>query len=125
MRHLRTWVQKYPELSEAFGTWCAECLAPHGLIAAGSQTTFIIDEIEPMMATRLLNDIRRQVAEGEATGMAKGEAKGKAEGAIATRRSLVASGALTVDAARAQVEALRRLGTISAGIARDALKRLG
>jgi hypothetical protein len=76
-----------------------------------------IDEVEPMMATRIMQDIRRQVAEGEA----RGEAKGMLE-AI---RQLARTGAITVDAARIQVKALVKAKRVPQASAKEVLAQLG
>ena len=114
---LRIWLQGKPALREAFGTWYAESLAPTGLLRLPRGGRVSIDEIEPMMATRIMQDIKRQVAEGKA--------EGKAEGMAEAIRQLVKSGVLSIDAARTQIKALLKAKKISAQIAKDGLSRLG
>jgi predicted transposase YdaD len=114
---LRSWLKDRPDLREALGTWYAESLAPTGLLKQPKSGRMSIDEVEPMMATRIMQDIRRQVAEGEA----RGEAKGMLE-AI---RQLARTGAITVDAARIQVKALVKAKRVPQASAKEVLAQLG
>ncbi|MBA3700485.1 MAG: Rpn family recombination-promoting nuclease/putative transposase [Planctomycetes bacterium] len=114
---LRTWLKDRPDLREALGTWYAESLAPTGLLRLPRNGRITIDEVEPMMATRILKDIQRQVAEGKA--------EGKAEGMIDAIRQLVRSGALSIDAARVQIRALAKTKKLSTSLAKAALIQLG
>jgi predicted transposase YdaD len=125
MHALGAWLKDRPDLREAVGTWYAEALAPTGLLKVPRSGRISIDEVEPMMATRIMQDIRRQVAEGTAKGEARGEARGEAKGMVEAIRHLVRSGALTVDAARVQVRALLRTKKIPAALAKEALAQLG
>lgn len=128
VRALRAWL-KDPALRETIGTWYADALAPTGLLTMPKSGRITLDEVEPMMATRIMQDIKRQIAEGEAKGEARGEARGKAEGEakgkIAEIRRLVSKGRLTVDAARAEIEDLIATKTIPKTLGREALGQLG
>jgi predicted transposase YdaD len=92
-----------------------------------------IDEVEPMMATRIMQDIKRQVTEGEARGRSEGEAVGEARGEVIGTargmveaiRQLVRSGVLSVDVAQAQIKALVKAKKIPAKLAQEALDKLG
>jgi hypothetical protein len=129
IRNLRAWLRDRPDLRTAIGTWYAEALAPSGLLVARRPATVSLDQVEPMLATRILRDIERQVAAGEARGVARGEARGeilgRAAGTITTIRDLAQQGIISVDAARTQIRALIKAGKLPAGLGREALKRLG
>lgn len=114
---LRRWLVDQPALREAFGTWYAESLAPTGLLRLPKGGRVSIDEIEPMMATRIMQDIKRQIAEGEA--------RGEARGMVEAISQLVSTGVLSIDAARTQIKILLKAKKISAQIAKDGLSRLG
>jgi hypothetical protein len=69
-----------------------------------------------MMATRLTQDIQRQVAAGEA--------RGRAEGVVSTIRDLVRVGALPAAAGRARIRAMAKAKRIPSKVAREALSAL-
>ena len=121
IRALRAWLKDRPDLREVFGTWIATALIPTGLLPPTKRRIISLDEVEPMMATRILQDIKRQVD----AGIAKGEAKGKAEGKVELIRELVRTGVLPIDAARNQVRSLVKSKQITARAGRSALARLG
>jgi predicted transposase/invertase (TIGR01784 family) len=122
---LRHWLKSRHDLREAFGTWYAEALAPTGLLCPADTAKLTIDEVEPMMATRIMQDIKRQITEGEARGETRGEARGEARGMVEAIRQLVRSGVLSVDNARAQIKALVKAKKIPAKLAQDTFARLG
>ncbi len=76
-----------------------------------------------MMATRIMQDINRQVAKAKAK--AKGKNEAEAQGRIAMIHHLVAKGRLSVDAARAEIEELMATKSIPRALGREALKLLG
>lgn len=113
---LLEWLVHRPDLKELLGTWFVALLAPTGLLEPGQSASISLDEVEPMMATRILEDIQRRVAEGKA--------EGKAEGMIVAIRRLVESGVLSLAVARAQVKALLKDHQISGKLAKEALGKL-
>jgi predicted transposase YdaD len=134
---LRRWLKTRPDLREAFGTWYAEALAPTGLLRPDHTEKLTTDEVEPMLATRIMQDIKRQItegeargeaqgrSEGEAVGEARGEVIGEARGMVEAIRQLVRSSALSVDVAQAQIKALVKAKKNPAKLAQDALVKLG
>lgn len=128
LKALRAWLKGRPDLKESFGTWYAEAIAPTGLIDLPPGTIISVDKVVPMMATRIMKDIKRRIAEGEAKGEAKGEARGEARGKaemIRMIRHMVDTGVLSVDAGRLQIRSLLKAGKIPTRLAKDALVRLG
>jgi hypothetical protein len=89
------------------------------------EETNMLSIIDLIKADGIAEGEARGKAEGKAEGRAEGEARGKGEGTIATLRSLVHSGVITVDAARAQVHRLQQEGEITAEIAAKAISQLG
>ena len=113
---LRDWLADRRDLKVVIGTWYAASLAPTGLPGRRRSARISLDEIEPMMATRILADIERQKAESAA--------QGHAEGMIDAIRRLVESGVLSLSVARAQVKALLKDHQISGKLAKEALGKL-
>ncbi len=121
LKALRAWLGGRHDLKQAIGTWYARTIAPAGLHDLPPGATISLDEIQPMMATRILKDIERKMAEREARGRAEGRAAGRLE----ALRDLVRSGDLPVDAAHAQVKAMVKAKAISPKLAKATLALLG
>ena len=122
IRLLKRWLKNRPEIQRSFGTFVANVILPNLSIPSGiDPATISLEEVESMIATRLRREIEGKCSLAEA----KGKAEGEAVGIIETLRSLVHSGVLSVDAAKAQVKAMAKGKQISQAAAKEALTRLG
>jgi predicted transposase YdaD len=142
---LRVWLEHRPDLQQAIGVWIETSLMRTRLLTRRRKVSITLSEVESMMSTRILENIKERVAksraagqaegvaeglaagkaEGVAEGLAVGKAEGKAEGMIAAIRSLVEEDVLSIDAARARIKALLKDHHISGKLAAEALRRLG
>lgn len=101
----------------AFQRWYARTLSVRHALPA-TINPFAED---PMLSTRF----EQWLAGVEARGMAKGMAEGRTEATLAMLRRSIARGNLTIDGARAEVDALCRDGLITRLEAERILARLG
>jgi hypothetical protein len=138
---LSEWLHDRPGIDQDIATWYVEAIAPFPLPVPADKYTISLAEVEAMGRAEVLRNYNRDVerqaareverqlaartAESHAKGKAEGNAEGKAEGRVEQILSLVRSGDLSMESARAAVQTMLEEKTISAALARSCLDHLG